>query len=98
MSDSFRNHFIHTATWEKYKGVNRANEAEYEPGVEIACRIIRRSEVIKLPNSEEALSRLTIYTEARVGNKDRIDGESVFWTDEWISLYNDEYWGTKCRL
>ena len=94
----FKGHMSDTIPYEKYIGVDMANQREFEPVVDLPCRVVEIHSIVKLSSEEEVVSNKTIYTTQRIGEMDRLDGNDVLYVRQYKTLLDKEVWGYEVRI
>lgn len=85
-------------SYEKYIGIDKANQRSFEPVKMIPCRLVNEHVVIKLGREEEVVSNQTVFTTTPITEHDRINGLDVLEVFEYKSLLDGEVWGYRVRI
>lgn len=96
--DLLSSHFKDTAVLKRYKSTNDYNERNFEDPVDILCRKVYKTQIVKRENNEDIVSTISIYTFTKIGDKDNIDGKDVLSITEWKSLLDNEVVGYKILI
>ena len=96
--DLLSSHFKDTAVLKRCKSTNDYNERNFEDPVNISCRKVYKTQVVKRENNEDIVSTISIYTFTKIEDKDNIDGKDVLSITEWKSLLDDEVVGYKILI
>lgn len=98
LSTVLASHFVDVVSLERYKGENLSNEREFEDPVDIMCRVVNESSIIKQTQTELVMSKSTIWTFETIGDKDRIDGQDVLDIKEGKSMVSHKVEFTRIKI
>ena len=91
-------HFTDKAVLETFKEVDRYNVRQFNSPVEIDCRKVHKTTILKNASDESIISQVSIYTFNKVNNLDKIDGKDVLAIVEWKSLLTNSVVGYIVRV
>ena len=91
-------HMVDKVILRRYVEEDKFGKRIFEEPVEIPCRIVNKTEIIKLTDTEKIVSNQVIYTLEKVSKLDNVNGLDILDLYEYNSLYSHDVQGYRVKI